>query len=135
MARPLLEIQRDLNTFLTAHGPRIRAYHDEMRFMLKMDELDPLRDKMKPEIILKYADVVFPMATLQAERERAYHDQKDSLSKTGRKLPDKAHMRKLIDVQHPDNPFGRRTEESWKPGQDYGPGGKLESPKVIVGPM
>jgi hypothetical protein len=134
MARPLLEIQRDLNDFLTRNRERINAYHDEMRFMLKMDEDDPLRDKMKPEIILKYADVVFPMAALGREREDAYHEQKDSLSKTGKKLPDKAHMRKLIDAQHPDNPFTRRTIEDWRPGQDYGPGGRLQSPKVIVIP-
>lgn len=98
--------------------------------MFKMDENDPERFIRKQEIIRKYSEIVYKMSELEQEREEAYHAQK------GDTKPDRAHMRKLIDIQHPENPWGARQEPGFDPKHipEYGPGGRRESQKVILLP-
>ena len=138
MAQSWISAQKNLNDFLTVNYDKIKAYKGEMEAMMlmpdKSEEEQLLRFQRKREIITEYLPMLETMEHLEQERELAYHEQEHPTAK-----PDLLHQTKLVDLDHPDNPYGEeRQREDWKPGgrdgRVYVPGGHQESKKVILLP-
>jgi hypothetical protein len=135
MTRPFLEVQKELQDFMLENCETIEAYQAERDVALDEVSDETFAAKCLDEIQSKYFSVMSRLWALQAEREAAYHELK--LIRNKKKSPklDGTHFRSLIDINHPNSPYGERLDrpEDWKPNsREYGPGGMMPSGGKII---